>query len=341
MKRLGDHGANTFSQFGEDGIIEFIFDAILVESKRCVEFGAADGLECSNTANLWMNHGWDAILIEADEERYRLLEENVDGRQNVTTLKAEVSHLSGHENSIDQIVGPDTPIDFMSIDIDGDDYWVWRNTDLEPRVVCIEFNQTIPPHLSMKQNPGDGKFGASALALIELGSKKGYAFIGRTHSNLFFVQNAYRHKFQGHETNIRNLMEFEEFGYVVTDYFGNSGFFPPQVLQFGANPPLVGVHGVRNPGIPLGVVGQAVAKKYGAPPVILTLDNWHNVDGQHPRAVNSLRDHLKRYDILLIAIDYCGEMRERWKWVVDEAESWGFSVYEDPGHSLLIVRNHD
>ena len=70
MKRLSEHASNTYSQFGEDGIIEKIFQIIGVNSKVCIEFGAWDGFYLSNTANLWTN-GWKGILIEAEQRKIR------------------------------------------------------------------------------------------------------------------------------------------------------------------------------------------------------------------------------------------------------------------------------
>src|SRR5579872_6452893 len=64
--KLNDFNKIVYSQFGEDGIIEKIFEIIGVESRVCVEFGAADGFNCSNTANLFVNKGWKAVMIEAD-----------------------------------------------------------------------------------------------------------------------------------------------------------------------------------------------------------------------------------------------------------------------------------
>jgi hypothetical protein len=65
--KLSDFGFNEYSQFGEDGMIDEALKRIGVRSSRCVEFGAGDGLSCSNTANLWHN-GWKAVLVEASSE---------------------------------------------------------------------------------------------------------------------------------------------------------------------------------------------------------------------------------------------------------------------------------
>ena len=76
MKKLSDFGHNVHSQFGEDGIIEKVFQILGTTSKRCIEFGAWDGFHLSNTANLWTK-GWAGVLIEANSAKYRELVKNV------------------------------------------------------------------------------------------------------------------------------------------------------------------------------------------------------------------------------------------------------------------------
>src|SRR5581483_10712642 len=72
--KLSDFKLNVFSQWGEDGIIQKIFNIIGVKSKICVEFGAADGFYFSNTANLWSKDpSWKAVLIECDPKFFSQL----------------------------------------------------------------------------------------------------------------------------------------------------------------------------------------------------------------------------------------------------------------------------
>jgi hypothetical protein len=91
------------------------------------------------------------------------------------------------------------PVDFdlLSIDIDGNDFWVWRAvTAHHPRVVVIEYNASVPPTESrvIAYDPdfrwsGTDYFGASLLALQQLGGEKGYRLVGcdRSGTNAFFV----------------------------------------------------------------------------------------------------------------------------------------------------------
>ena len=87
---LGDHRKRVFSQFGEDGIIEKIFEVIEPTSRYVIEFGALDGILASNTRNLIVNHDWRALLIEGDPEAAARLKKNHEEFPGVTTLEAWV-----------------------------------------------------------------------------------------------------------------------------------------------------------------------------------------------------------------------------------------------------------
>ncbi len=126
------------SQWGEDGIIESIFERIGTNNKWCCEFGAWDGKHLSNTWNLIHNRGWQGVLIEGEKSRASKLS-NIPG---VVPMCAFVE-VSGRD-SLDILLSR-TPIpydfDLLSIDIDNDDYYVWEGlTKYRPRVVIIEIN---------------------------------------------------------------------------------------------------------------------------------------------------------------------------------------------------------
>ena len=137
---------NTFSQFGEDGIIEEIFKRLSdVSDKRCCEFGAWDGKLLSNTCNLITNHNYEAILIEADKKKFDELNVNFPDKKIIKINK--FVNFSG-ENSLDNILENNSfnkDFDFLSIDIDGCDYWILESlSKFTPKVICIEFNPSIP-----------------------------------------------------------------------------------------------------------------------------------------------------------------------------------------------------
>src|SRR5690242_13521658 len=85
------------SQFGEDGIVEKIFSLIPGQDRWAVEFGAWDGQFCSNTLNLIKNHGWSAVLIEANRKKFKELTQFHASRKNIHCRNRFVS-----------LAGPDT-----------------------------------------------------------------------------------------------------------------------------------------------------------------------------------------------------------------------------------------
>ncbi len=176
---------NERSQFGEDGIIAAIMDAMNVRRGAAVEFGAWDGNTLSNTAEL-REAGWDVCLIEGDRDRHRKLAESFRDAPNVTAVHRWVA--SEGEDSIDRILEQhfDRPVDLMSIDIDGDDYHVLRGMTRQPSVVVIEFNPTIPSMIDRINPPGRSK-GSSLLAITRLGMEKGYRLVYATLGNAFLV----------------------------------------------------------------------------------------------------------------------------------------------------------
>ncbi len=181
---------NIASQTGEDGIIQRIFEIIEPENSYCVEFGAWDGKHLSNCWNLIVNCGWSGCFIEANEDKYTDLIANHGENERVSCVNKFVD-FSG-ENSLDSIlssVGAPENLDFISIDVDGTDYFVWESLeDHRPKLVVIEFNPTIPNDIIFVQAKDSSvNQGCSLLALIQLGKIKGYELICCTRWNAFFV----------------------------------------------------------------------------------------------------------------------------------------------------------
>jgi hypothetical protein len=218
-KKLSDFGYNRFSQFGEDGIVEKIFEHIGIASRVCVEFGAWDGLHLSNTASLWQN-GWRAVLIEADKNRFRLLMRNAS-RHDCLCINAYVG--LGETDSLEAILATHNfaaDVDLLSIDIDGDDYHVFASLRrLLPRVVICEYNPTIPAGLDVAPQPGAG-LGCSAAALQRLGREHGYELVAMTDSNCFFVLRDLFRRFSDYETRLEKLRVDTHLVHLLTSYSG-------------------------------------------------------------------------------------------------------------------------
>ncbi|MBN1816602.1 MAG: FkbM family methyltransferase [Sedimentisphaerales bacterium] len=191
---LHSYSKNIHSQFGEDGIIEEILNRLhtLAETNGwCVELGAWDGMYLSNTLNLISAKGYKAVLIEGDKEKYRALVKNIS-YQDVYKICTYVS-FDG-DNSLDNILKT-TPIpidfDFLSVDIDGCDYYIFESLrQYQPKIVCIEYNPSIPNEVDFIQSKDFSvKQGASAKSLIKLAAEKGYSPVAITECNLILVRN--------------------------------------------------------------------------------------------------------------------------------------------------------
>lgn len=201
---LLDFKSDKYSLMGEDGIIEKIIKTLLNNNKWCVEFGAWDGKYASNTRNLIENKNYSAVLIEGDKNKFKDLQKNYLNNSKVITLNKFVGF--DKKNNLDQIL-KNTPIpidfDFLSIDIDGNDYYVWKAmSKYKPKVICIEFNPTIPTKVRFVQPPDPSvNQGASLLSLTELGKEKGYELISVLAVNAFFVKSEYYPLFQINKNN--------------------------------------------------------------------------------------------------------------------------------------------
>lgn len=193
---LAEHRTNVYSQNGEDGVIAKILECLLPQERTgwCVEFGAWDGARWSNTRNLIEHAGFSAVLIEGDPRRFEALKARYAGNARVVPRCAFVGF--GDRNNLDEVL-KDTPapkdFDLLSVDIDGNDYHVWERTSAYvPKVVCIEFNPTVPPQVDFVQRADPSlNQGSSLRALVRLGKSKGYELAAATSVNAFFVRAEY------------------------------------------------------------------------------------------------------------------------------------------------------
>lgn len=203
---ISDCSENIYSQFGEDGVINKIFSVIEPENKWCVEFGAWDGLHFSNTARLIKEDGWQGIQIEGSREKYEELARNFADFPNAHPAHEIIGFEPG-VNSLDEALerhgSPKQP-DFVSIDVDGNDYHIWNSLKKHrPRVLVIEFNPAVPNDVLFIQDKDMSIHqGASLAAMIELGKKKQYELVAVTNCNAFFVNSSLFPKFRIHDNSI-------------------------------------------------------------------------------------------------------------------------------------------
>lgn len=190
------HGFKAFSQFDEDGIIEEIFNRIGICNSSFVEIGIGDGLE--NNSLYLLQKGWSGMWIDG-------------AKTNVNAARAKFSSVLDKTLTIkNEFVTPDnvnavisdfpySELDFFSLDVDGNDYHIWKSiTYLKPRVVCLEYNAKFRPPVEwvMKRNDTHWQdksdyFGASLKSMELLSAEKGYSLVGcsLTGANAFFVRN--------------------------------------------------------------------------------------------------------------------------------------------------------
>jgi hypothetical protein len=207
---LFDFKYNIFSQNGEDGIIAQIFEKIGEGNKTCLEVGAANGLECSNTANLWINRGWKAILIECSERLFDKLKENVTKYKGTCTIIHRYIDLK--DNSLDSILRSiklDRELDLLSVDIDGNDYYIVAGMQIHPRVLICEFNPTLPESIDIYQDYGNDMLGSSVAALVRIVEPKGYKLVALTHCNCIFADTQEAQKLDCFETSL-NALKLED-----------------------------------------------------------------------------------------------------------------------------------
>ncbi len=193
--RLPRYGAKIYAQNDEDGILAEVFRRIGVAHRRFVEIGLQDGTECNSLALLLQ--GWAGRWVEADAAlataaRHRFA-------QFVEAGALEVVDAFAETDTIDALAG-DGPLDLLSIDVDGNDFHLWRALDRrDARVVLVEYNASWAPPLRCVSpyRPGfdwaavgDNGAGASLGALATLGEDRGYRLVGCSASgvNAFFVR---------------------------------------------------------------------------------------------------------------------------------------------------------
>jgi len=235
---LVDYGYNKYSQNGEDGVIEAIFGAIGSVSKVCIEFGAWDGFHLSNTANLW-TQGWKGVLIEGDRRRFQELRANTRS-YNCVCINAYVTRGGGTrlEALLEQSHIADA-VDVLSIDIDGDDYYILQSLErLRPRVIICEYNPTIPAEIDLYAEYGSD-FGSSVTALTRVARDKGYELVALTDTNCFFVVREELAKLSKFETRLENIRRNGQLIYLITSYKGDYAISRP--LPFGFNFPYRGL----------------------------------------------------------------------------------------------------
>jgi len=163
------------------------------------------------------------LLIEGNDSKMKELEENIKKFCKVKALNAFVSPKGKY--SLDQILPQfNVPInlDLLSVDIDGDEYYIFESLELyRPKLIILEYNPTIPPHIELVQSVGE-YMGCSALALIKLGKKKQYRAVHITTTNIFFLTDEIFEKGEFIEIDLVKDFKYDFLVSVITSYDGIS-----------------------------------------------------------------------------------------------------------------------
>jgi hypothetical protein len=199
IRSLADVEFRVHSQWGEDGIIDWLIEHVEISTERFIEFGVENYLE-ANTRFLLKRRNWRGLVIDRSEELVRQIRTDRLSRDYDLTSFA---HFVTRENinALFLRAGFAGAIGLLSIDIDGMDYWVWDNISaVKPDIVVCEYNGafgdvhpiTIPynPDFDrMKAHHSGWYFGASIKALCSLAAVKGYSLIGTNSAgcNAFFL----------------------------------------------------------------------------------------------------------------------------------------------------------
>lgn len=206
LRELGDIESLTeaefkvFSQWGEDGIIQYLVNRIPIAKECFVEFGVENYLE-SNTRFLLTNNNWKGLVLDGSRSHVQFIRrDSIYWKHDLTAVQKFVTR----ENINDTLAshGFEGDVGLLSIDIDGNDYWIWDSIEaISPRIVICEYNNVFGPSAAVTI-PYDAAFvrteahfsnlyfGASLAALCHLGKRKGYCFVGSNSAgtNAFFVR---------------------------------------------------------------------------------------------------------------------------------------------------------
>ncbi len=189
MINLNDFKKNKYSQNGEDGVLEKIFQELDIDKGVFCEFGAWDGIHLSNTQALY-ERGWSGIYIEGNEKRFKDLTKNITNTN--SKLICEYVQVNG-DRSLDNLLNlsgifsSDKAFDLLSIDIDSDDLLIFKSLkNYRPTVLVIEFNPTIPLDVEYINPKGENK-GNSARSIVNYVTSQKYILISVTETNLIFI----------------------------------------------------------------------------------------------------------------------------------------------------------
>ena len=200
VKSLEDVEFRVFSQWGDDGIIQYLVNLLDVPVTKFVEFGVENYRE-ANTRFLLQNNNWSGLVMDGSEENIAFIKnDEIYWKYDLAAIASFVTTDNINQLLADAFFSGE--IGLLHVDIDGNDYWIWQAIDvIEPVIAIIEYNSLFGPEraITIPYDPSFSRFeahhsglyaGASLAALCDLAGEKGYAFIGSNSAgnNAYFVR---------------------------------------------------------------------------------------------------------------------------------------------------------
>jgi hypothetical protein len=192
---------SVYSQWGEDGIVQHLLHHIPISRKVFVEFGVENYME-ANTRFLLVKDNWTGLVMDGSKENIDYIrQDDISWRFQLKSQQAFITREN--INDLIRANGINGDIGLLSIDVDGNDYWVWEAIDVvTPAIVIVEYNHrfgseravTVPYRADFQRSKAHHSnvyYGASLAALCRLGNRKGYTFVGCTTAgnDAFFVRS--------------------------------------------------------------------------------------------------------------------------------------------------------
>lgn len=196
-----DGELGVYSQWGEDGIIQLLLRHVRVPRRVFIEFGVEDYRE-ANTRFLLENDDWSGLILDSSPAHVqKIVSTPLYWRHDLKAVCALID--AENVNQLFRAAGVTGDIGLLSIDIDGNDYWVWQAIEVvRPAIVVCEYNSTFGPTRRVtvpyardfqraRAHSSWLYYGASIGALERLGAEKGYALVAgnRAGNNAFFVRD--------------------------------------------------------------------------------------------------------------------------------------------------------
>lgn len=202
VKDIAEAEFKVFSQFGDDGILQYLIHCLQIapQHRSFVEFGV-ENYEESNTRFLLLNNNWRGLVMDGAKANVAHIHASPDfWKHDLTAVAAFID--ADNINQLISSAGFSGEIGILSIDIDGNDYWVWRNIQVvDPIIVVAEYNGifggeravSIPYDPAFRRSQAHYSnlyWGCSLAALNLLATKKGYAFVGcnSAGNNAYFIR---------------------------------------------------------------------------------------------------------------------------------------------------------